>query len=108
MCEKCKKMRTSTYGLTTYDCKIHPVMNIHIETERLIIRPLAPADDEAMFDMDSDPEVHKYLGNNPILSIEAEREVIAYVMRQYEDRGIGRWAVEEKATGHFVGWVASN
>lgn len=80
-------------------------MNRYIETERLIIRPLTPTDDQAMFAMDNDPEVHRYLGNNPIQSIEAEREVIAFVMRQYEERGIGRWAVEEKATGHFVGWV---
>lgn len=80
-------------------------MNILIETDRLIIRPLAMTDDEAMFEMDHDPLVHTYLGNKPIETIEQEREVIAYVMQQYKDRGIGRWALVEKASGKFIGWV---
>ncbi|MBX2907503.1 MAG: GNAT family N-acetyltransferase [Taibaiella sp.] len=76
-----------------------------IETERLVIRPLSPVDLPGMFAMDSDPEVHKYLGNNPAKSMEDEAKVIEIVTRQYADLGIGRWAVVEKATGDFVGWT---
>jgi RimJ/RimL family protein N-acetyltransferase len=32
-------------------------MKYHIETERLILRELLPTDDEAMFELDSNPEV---------------------------------------------------
>lgn len=75
-----------------------------VETERLILRELTVADDAGMFELDSNPEVHKYLGNNPIHTIEQAREVIGIVQKQYKDNGIGRWAVIEKATGNFVGW----
>ena len=37
-----------------------------VETERLILRELLAKDAEAMFAMDCDPDVHKFLGNNPI------------------------------------------
>lgn len=38
----------------------------HIETERLILRPVLNTDVDGMFALDSNPDVHKYLGNNPI------------------------------------------
>ncbi len=75
-----------------------------IETERLILREFLTSDDEAFFEMDSNPEVHKYLGNNPINTIEQARVVIASILKQYEDNGIGRWAVIEKDSGNFIGW----
>ena len=76
-----------------------------IETERLLIRPFLASDDEGMFIMDSDPEVHRYVGKTPLLNIEQSRGVIAFVQQQYIDNGIGRWVVTEKATGDFVGWT---
>ncbi len=75
------------------------------ETSRLIIRPLSIDDLPGMFAMDSDPEVHRYLGNNPVQTMDEEAKVIEIVTRQYTDLGIGRWAVEEKGTGDFVGWM---
>lgn len=80
-------------------------MSIHIETPRLIIRELLPEDDAAMYEMDSDPEVHKYLGNKPVTDMEEVRKVIAFVRQQYVDNGIGRWAVTLKDTGEFIGWT---
>lgn len=80
-------------------------MNIRIETPRLIIRELRPEDATQMFAMDSDPEVHKYLGNKPLTDIEEVHKVIAFVRQQYTDNGIGRWAVILKDTGEFIGWT---
>lgn len=80
-------------------------MDVHIETDRLLIRPLLAEDDEGMFAMDSDPEVLKYIMTPPTASIEAEREVIRFVQQQYIDNGIGRWAMLHKATGDFIGWM---
>jgi [ribosomal protein S5]-alanine N-acetyltransferase len=79
-------------------------MKIFAETERLLLRELLPADEEAFFAMDSDPEVHRYLGNKPLKSIEEARTVIQFVREQYVAYGIGRWAAIEKATGNFIGW----
>jgi ribosomal-protein-alanine N-acetyltransferase len=80
-------------------------MSIQIETPRLYIREILPSDAEGMFRMDSDKEVHRYLGNNPVTDIQQTREVIAFVRSQYEQYGIGRWAVIKKDTDEFIGWT---
>lgn len=41
-------------------------MKIYAETERLILREILPTDVDALFELDSDPDVHRYLGNNPV------------------------------------------
>jgi RimJ/RimL family protein N-acetyltransferase len=79
-------------------------MTFHIETERLILRELRLTDLEGMFALDSDPEVHKYLGNKPVKTIEESKKILDSVLTQYEERAIGRFAVIEKASGDFVGW----
>jgi len=81
------------------------LMDVFIETERLIIRPLLAEDDEGMFRMDSDPEVLKYIGIEPQTNIEQSREVIRFVQQQYAEHGIGRWAMVDKATNDFIGWT---
>jgi len=79
-------------------------MKTSIETERLLLRELLPTDDAGMFELDSNPEVHIYLGNKPVKSIEESREMIANIRQQYLENGIGRWAVILKETGEFIGW----
>ena len=78
---------------------------VHLETDRLILRDLEPTDAAGMFALDSDPAVHRYLGNKPLTNIQQSVEVIEMVRAQYRTNGIGRWAVIEKATGAFVGWA---
>ena len=79
-------------------------MEIFAETERLILRELLPSDKGGMFELDTDPEVHLYLGNHPLSQMEQIEEAIAFVRQQYTDNGIGRWALIEKSTGDFIGW----
>ena len=80
-------------------------MEIFVETERLILRELLPIDRNALFAMDSDPDVHIYLGNNPVKNIEQIDDNIKFIRKQYVDNGIGRWAVIEKSTNNFIGWA---
>ncbi|MEC3905936.1 GNAT family N-acetyltransferase [Tamlana sp. 2201CG12-4] len=79
-------------------------MTFHIETERLLLRELRMSDLPGMFVLDSDPDVHKYLGNKPVKTIEESRKILESVIDQYQERGIGRWAVIEKSSGDFIGW----
>ncbi|SDX83861.1 GNAT family N-acetyltransferase [Flavobacterium degerlachei] len=76
-----------------------------IETERLILRKLIPSDDEGMFLLDSNPNVHRYLGNKPVTSIEESREYINNILIQYIQNGVGRFAVILKETNEFIGWA---
>ena|SRR5690606_17473628 len=80
-------------------------MNMIVETERLIIREIMPEDEIDMFAMDSNPEVHKYLGRNPYSDIQQSRDNVNYIRQQYIENGIGRWAVTLKSTGEFIGWT---
>lgn len=79
-------------------------MKIGVETERLILRELLLTDIEGMFELDSNPIVHKYLGNRPVKSKEESEKVIQSIIDQYAERGIGRWATIEKSSGDFIGW----
>lgn len=80
-------------------------MEIFAITERLILRELLPADVDGLFALDSDPEVHRYLGNNPISTKEEAASVIDFIRRQYWENGIGRWAIIDKHTNDFIGWA---
>ena len=75
-----------------------------IETERLILREMITSDDERLFILDSNPEVHKFLGNNPISTIDEARYYVNLIRTQYQENGIGRWAVIEKESNLFIGW----
>lgn len=80
-------------------------MNWYLETERLQLRPLEESDAQHLCDLNSDPAVTKYLGNEPS-SIEAMGEVVSKVMTR--DRGyqnqLGLFATFEKSSGEFIGW----
>ena len=79
-------------------------MKIYAETDRLILREVLPIDVEGMFELDSNPLVHEYLGNNPVKTKNKAMEAIEYIRQQYDERGIGRWVAIEKNTGDFIGW----
>ncbi|MDQ2718474.1 MAG: GNAT family N-acetyltransferase [Bacteroidota bacterium] len=80
-------------------------MKIFAETERLILREILPTDIDGMYELDSDPEVHKYLGNKPVTSKEQIIDVISFIRQQYIDNRIGRWAIIDKKTDEFIGWT---
>lgn len=77
---------------------------IFIETERLVLREIIPEDAEAFFEMDSNPEVVKYVGIKPLTNISQSIENIASIRNQYIENGIGRWAVICKDDGKLIGW----
>ena len=80
-------------------------MDFIIETERLYLRELVASDDVGMFELDSDPEVHRFIENKPIQHIEESQEAIRYIQKQYAENGIGRWAVLLKDSNTFIGWA---
>lgn len=79
-------------------------MEIFIETNRLILREIEFKDESDMFEMDSDPAVHRYIENKPVESIEEIRNIISILKNQYIENGIARWAVIDKSTNEFLGW----
>lgn len=58
-----------------------------------------------MFVMDSDPAVHRYLGQRPVTDKSQLVGVIKHIQQQYTTHGTGRMAVIEKNSQLFVGWA---
>lgn len=79
-------------------------MNLILETNRLMLRPLKLSDAQDLFAMDKNPEVHKYLWQKPAQTIEESIKVIDYVLSQYKTNKIGRFATILKDTKEFIGW----
>ncbi|RFS18934.1 N-acetyltransferase [Chitinophaga silvatica] len=80
-------------------------MKISIETERLLIRELEYTDEMDLFEMDADPDVHLYIENHPVKSIDEIKKVIEMIKEQYSKNGIARWAVVDKFTNECIGWA---
>jgi RimJ/RimL family protein N-acetyltransferase len=81
-------------------------MHIILETPRLILRQFAEDDVDNLFDLNSDPEVMRYLtGGRPTPRDEIRDQIIPFHLAVYDrlDR-LGTWAAESAATGEFLGW----
>jgi RimJ/RimL family protein N-acetyltransferase len=80
-------------------------MNLILETDRLLMREFLFEDAEGLFEMDKNPNVHKYLGNDPVKSIDHVTGYIENVRNQYVKNGIGRFSVVLKETNEVIGWA---
>ena len=74
-----------------------------IETPRLILREFALKDAQRMWELNADPEVIKFTGNEPFESVEAAKEFLRNYTH-YCKWGYGRWAVVDKRRDLFIGW----
>jgi RimJ/RimL family protein N-acetyltransferase len=74
-----------------------------IETARLRL-PTWREDDLAPYArICADPEVMRYL-SGPMTREHSEQQISKFV-RYWEERGFGLWAVEEKSSGAFIGFI---
>jgi RimJ/RimL family protein N-acetyltransferase len=78
-----------------------------IETPRLILRVPRAADAEAFDEMDTDPEVMRYIGDGRVHPRTSEQtaELIEKIRAGWENRGFGLLAVTSREAGEFLGWV---
>lgn len=78
-------------------------MKYIVETDRLLLREMTVEDAENAYNLNIDPDVLKYTGDEPFDSIDAAKEFLkAY--KHYEQYGFGRWAVILKSTEEYLGW----
>jgi RimJ/RimL family protein N-acetyltransferase len=81
-------------------------MQVYLETERLALRRFTAEDAENLFELDSDPEVMRYLsGGEPTPRDMIEQKILPRFLASYERfPGYGTWAAALKSTGEFLGW----
>jgi RimJ/RimL family protein N-acetyltransferase len=76
-----------------------------ITTERLLLRGLREDDLDAYAAMMADPQVTQFLGDGkPVSRADAWRQ-LAMLLGHWHLRGFGLWAVEDRATGVFLGRI---
>ena len=80
-------------------------MEIKLETKRLILREIIPSDVDSLFELDSNSNVHKYVGNKPVQNKEEIKTIIQNLRQQYIDNGIARLADIDKITNEFYCWA---
>ena len=83
-------------------------MWVYMETDRMVLHRLTEADVDNLFDLDSDPDVMRFLnGGKPTPRDVIENEILPRLLHDYERfAGYGRWSAVEKSTGEFLGWFA--
>lgn len=73
-------------------------------TERLTLRPHELSDVPFMIALNADPEVVRYTGNRAFGSEDEAVAVVVSLMRQHEERGLGRFVVCLRDSGERIGW----
>jgi RimJ/RimL family protein N-acetyltransferase len=81
-------------------------VRVILRTERLALRQFTEDDVDNLLDLNSDPEVMRYLtGGRPTPREVIRDEIVPFHLAVYErlDR-LGTWAAESATTGEFLGW----
>ncbi len=81
-------------------------MRVFLETERLVLRQFTEADLDNLVDLDSDPDVMRFItGGTPTSRDDIQNVFLPAFLRYHDDFvGYGFWAAIEKSTGDFLGW----
>jgi ribosomal-protein-alanine N-acetyltransferase len=75
-------------------------------TPRLRVRLFTPSDVDAqhLIDLNANPNVTRYVGEGPVDLVTAHTVLRERILRQHEQWGVGRWAVERLDDNTFIGW----
>jgi RimJ/RimL family protein N-acetyltransferase len=81
-------------------------MQVFLETERLVLRRFTVADADNLVELDSDPDVMRFVtGGRTTPREEITGEFLPAFLSYYERYpGFGFWAAIEKPAGAFLGW----
>lgn len=79
---------------------------IVFETERLIVRHFRKSDADDFFLLQGDPDVMRFI--RPVKNREESDAFLFEAIAGYTEPWMGRWAIEEKEAGRFVGSFVVN
>lgn len=72
--------------------------------QQLVLRPHRAEDATFMVELNSDPAVTAYTPDGPLPGPDVAKEIIQSLRRQFIDKKIGRFIVEEPKTKKAIGW----
>jgi RimJ/RimL family protein N-acetyltransferase len=79
---------------------------VHLRTERLVLRRFTRDDAELLIELDSDPEVVRWVGQREPTThfVVATRVMPSFLGWHATHPNQGFWATHVEATGEFIGW----
>lgn len=79
---------------------------IFLETEHLLLAEFDDGHADALWALDSDPAVMRYIGPHRLADVDAYAKLIRTWRERYYEQlpGFGFWAAHEKETLAFAGW----
>ena len=87
----------------------HPLRNLDgaplFESNRLVVRRWLPSDVNAIFEVYSDPDVARWIGDSSPITQEQSRAWLGVTNSNYVQRGYGMFAIQDKETGDIAGFV---
>ena len=79
-------------------------MQIIFETPRLVLRQFTEDDAPLILQLNSDPEIVKYVHEMVLTTEEQAKKIIVdTILPQYKNN-LGRWATYTKSNNEFIGW----
>jgi RimJ/RimL family protein N-acetyltransferase len=84
------------------------IMRTLLETDRLRLRRFTETDGDALFELDNDPQVMRFLSGGTPTPRDIVQTVILPRFLQYDEcfPSYGFWATIERATGEFLEWFS--
>jgi ribosomal-protein-alanine N-acetyltransferase len=80
-----------------------PKVRTLLETDRLLLREISASDLHNLFQLESDPEVMRFIGEGKPRPLEAvERKLEKMLRYNAQNPGLGTWIIEQK-DGTFIG-----
>lgn len=82
------------------------MLDVLLESDRLLIRPFQMDDVQAMYELNSKPIVQKYTGDTSVKSVEQAKDILQnVVLKDYKKYGYGRLAVIYKPDNKLIGFT---
>jgi RimJ/RimL family protein N-acetyltransferase len=78
---------------------------IIIETERLTLRGWRDTDLDALAAINADPDVMRFISDGSVRDRQRTTEDLRSMMRGWDERGFGLFAIDVRETGAFIGWA---
>lgn len=80
-------------------------MNIILETQRLVLKPILESDSNTFYQIFTDPFVRKYLCDDRIFSQQQVEEMLLENKKQFEEQEFGLWFIGVKSEKEIIGFV---
>ncbi|MGR6922506.1 GNAT family N-acetyltransferase [[Actinomadura] parvosata] len=75
-----------------------------VQTARLVLSRVMPADLDAVHEIHSDPRTSVYHPSGPVTDLESSRAMLDLWLADWDERGLGYWAARLPGDPHVLGF----